>query len=181
MPYCKNCGNELLLDAKFCPRCGAPVTSSEQSTPTSVAPPLASGLKLAFWGERFVAWLIDVVILGLIVGLLGLFSWFASGSLTWWSNWPNWLPFFNFNFGGAIYFLYWLLMDGAYGQSLGKMIMHLRVTRLDGSRIGFGNAALESLGKAFFLPLDVLLGWIFFPRRRQRIFNYLSETVVIRD
>jgi uncharacterized RDD family membrane protein YckC len=154
---------------------------SEQAAPSATGPSPAPGLKLAFWGERFVAWLIDVIILGVIVGLLGLFAWFASGSLTWWSNWPGWLPFFNFNLGGAIYFLYWMLMEGAYGQSLGKMIMHLRVTRLDGHPIGMSNAALESVGKAFLLPLDVLLGWIFYPKRRQRLFNYLSETVVIRE
>jgi hypothetical protein len=38
-----------------------------------------------------------------------------------------------------------------------------------------GQAAVESVGKAFLLPLDCLLGWIL------RIFNYLSETIVIRE
>jgi uncharacterized RDD family membrane protein YckC len=74
-----------------------------------------------------------------------------------------------------------MLMDGAYGQSFGKMIMRIKVTRLDGSKIGMGAAALESLGKAFLLPLDLILGWILYPRRRQRIFNYISETIVIKE
>jgi hypothetical protein len=51
---------------------------------------------------------------------------------------------------------------------------------LDGSEIGMGKAALESVGKAFLLPLDCILGWILYPRRRQRIFNYISETIVIK-
>jgi uncharacterized RDD family membrane protein YckC len=71
-------------------------------------------------------------------------------------------------------------MDGSYGQSLGKMFMRIKVTRLDGSEIGMGNAALESVGKAFLLPLDVLLGWVLYPRRRQRLFNHISETMVIK-
>ena len=71
-------------------------------------------------------------------------------------------------------------MDGTYGQSFGKMAMRLKVTRLDGGQIGMANAALESLGKAFLLPLDCLLGWILYPRRRQRLFNYISNTIVIK-
>jgi uncharacterized RDD family membrane protein YckC len=139
----------------------------------------ATGLPLAFWWERFVAWIIDAVIIGAVVGILGLFAWFAS--FTWWSGMPSWIPFFNFSLSGVIYFVYWVLMDGAYGQSFGKMVMRIKVTRLDGSKIGMGAAALESLGKAFLLPIDLILGWILYPRRRQRIFNYISETIVIKE
>jgi uncharacterized RDD family membrane protein YckC len=181
MPYCQKCGNALPEGAKYCPVCGtavameeapaAPTMPTAPATPS--APPVAAGLELAYWGERFVAWLIDAVIIGVIVGILGLFV-----TLTWWSGWPSWIPFFNFN--GIFLFLYWLFMDGAYGQSFGKMVMRLKVTRLDGSQIGMGNAALESVGKAFLLPLDCILGWILYPRRRQRLFNHLSETIVIK-
>ena len=182
MPYCQKCGNVLPEGAKFCSVCGTAVVAEEApaapAVPTAPAAPEASGLKLAFWWERFVAWLIDVVIIGVVVGILGVFSLLAG--VTWWSGWPGWLPFFNFNLGGVIYFLYWMLMDGAYGQSFGKMVMRIKVTRLDGSEIGMSKAALESLGKAFLLPLDCILGWILYPRRRQRLLNYLSETIVIK-
>jgi uncharacterized RDD family membrane protein YckC len=182
MPYCQKCGNELPEGAKYCPVCGTAMPMEEApaapAVPTAPSAPEASGLVLAFWWERFVAWLIDAVIIGVVVGILGLFAWFAS--ITWWSGWPGWLPFFNFNLGGVIYFLYWLFMDGAYGQSFGKMVMRIKITRLDGSEIGMGKAALESLGKAFLLPLDCILGWVLYPRRRQRIFNYISETIVIK-
>jgi len=179
MPYCKKCGNELPEGAKYCPICGTSVsTEGTPVAPVESTAPFASEVKLAFWGERFVAWLLDAIIIGILVGMLGLFSLIAG--ITWWSSWPSWLPFFNFNLGGVIYFLYWMLMHGLYGQSFGKMIMRLKITRLDGSEIGMGKAALESLGKAFLLPLDCLLGWILYPKRRQRIFNYLSETIVIK-
>jgi uncharacterized RDD family membrane protein YckC len=179
MPYCKKCGNELPEEAKYCPVCGTPVTMEAAPTPAVPVASQPSGLKLALWGERFIAWLIDVIIIGVVVGILGLFSLLAG--VTWWSGWPGWLPFFNLNVGGVLYFLYWMFMDGAYGQSFGKMIMRLKITRLDGSQIGMGNAALESVGKAFLLPLDCLLGWILFPKRKQRIFNYISETIVIKE
>ncbi len=177
MPYCKKCGNELPEGAQYCPVCGTPVTM--EAAPAPAAPSQPAGLKLALWGERFIAWLIDVIIIGVVVGTLGLFSLLAG--VTWWSGWPGWLPFFNLNVGSVLYFLYWLFMDGAYGQSFGKMIIRLKITRLDGSQIGMGKAALESVGKAFLLPLDCLLGWILYPKRRQRIFNYISETIVIKE
>jgi len=178
MPYCKKCGKELPEEAKYCPVCGTAVTTEE--APAAPAAPVAAeaaGLKLAFWGERFVAWLLDVLIIGFVVGILGIFSLLVGVT---WSGWPGWIPFFNFNLGGVIYFLYWMFMDGAYGQSFGKMVMRIKVTRLDGSQIGMGYAALESIGKAFLLPLDCLLGWLLYPKRRQRIFNYISETIVIK-
>ncbi len=182
MPHCLKCGNELPEGAKYCPICGTAVAVEKATAApvVSTAPATSevTGPKLALWWERFVAWLIDAVIIGIVVGILGAFSLLAG--LTWWSNWPGWLPFFNFNLGGVLYFLYWMLMDGAYGQSFGKMVMRLKITRLDGSEIGMGKAALESLGKAFLLPLDCILGWILYPRRRQRIFNYISETIVIK-
>jgi len=174
MPYCQKCGNELPEGAKYCPVCGTAMPMEEApAAPAVPAAPEASGLVLALWWERFVAWLIDAFIIGAVVGILGLFV-----SLSWWSGWPIWIPFFNFN--GVFLFLYWLFMDGTYGQSFGKMVMRIKVTRLDGSQISMGNAALESVGKAFLLPLDCILGWILYPRRRQRIFNYISETIVIK-
>jgi uncharacterized RDD family membrane protein YckC len=182
MPYCAKCGNELSAEAKFCPKCGKPMMLEQTAgAPSGSAAPSAPSVKLAFWGERFVAWLIDALILGLIVGFLSIFSWFVIGSLSWWSTWPSWMPFFNFNVSGILYFLYWFLMDGAYGQSLGKMAMNLKVVRLDGGRINMGQAALESFGKAFLLPIDIIVGWILYPKSRQRLFNRLSETIVIRE
>ena len=182
MPYCRKCGTELPEEAKFCPVCGTPVTTEETpaaptmptAPATPSAPPVAAGLELAYWGERFVAWIIDAAIIIVIELILGFFV-----PLNWWSGWPFWIPFFNLN--GVLFFLYWMFMDGSYGQSFGKMVMRLKVKRLDGSQIGLGAAAVESVGKAFLLPIDVLIGWILYPKRRQRLFNYISETIVVRE
>jgi uncharacterized RDD family membrane protein YckC len=177
MGYCNKCGAPIPEDALFCTKCGTSVTTQAKAASQDTA---ASGysLKLATWGERFIAWLIDVVIVGIFIGILSVFAWFAWTPI---SFWPSWVPLANFSAGGVVYFLYWMIMDGAYGQSLGKMIMHLKVTRLDGSRINIATAALESIGKAFFMLLDLLIGLLFYPDRKQRIFNYLSQTIVIHE
>ncbi len=75
-------------------------------------------------------------------------------------------------------FLYWTALEGYRGQSLGKMVLNLSVVGSVGERIGFKDAAVESFGKAFLLPLDCLLGWLAVPGSGQRIFNRFSDTVV---
>lgn len=49
-----------------------------------------------------------------------------------------------------------------------------------GKSIDTKSAALESLGKSFLLPIDVILGWLFTNNKRQRIFNKISNTIVIK-
>ena len=71
-------------------------------------------------------------------------------------------------------------MDGLYGQSLGRMIMRIKITCPDGTPIDMGQAAIESAGKAFLLLIDFLVGYFLYPRRRQRILNYLSNTIVCK-
>jgi uncharacterized RDD family membrane protein YckC len=173
MAPCQKCGNELPPDAKFCPRCGAAI----ETAPTYAAP---AGPKLAFWGERFVAWLIDMIIINVALFLIGLLFFFPWSPL-WQSINNGWSFFFSFGSNSLVTFLYWMFTEGAYGKSIGKSVMRLRVTRLDGTRINFGQAALESVGKAFLLPIDLIVGWILYPRKRQRLFNFLSETVVVHE
>jgi hypothetical protein len=58
--------------------------------------------------------------------------------------------------------------------------LHLKTTDLQGKNIEAKTAVLERIGKAFLLPLDVILGWIFTNDKRQRIFNRASNTIVIK-
>ena len=166
MAYCRSCGEEIPRGSKFCPKCGARVE-------------LGGELVLASWGERFIAWLIDMVLLGIVL------AWFRLPGLYWIpSAWgaaiPRWIPFVNFGFNNLVHFLYWAFLEGSYGQSVGKMVMKIQVTGLQGGAMSTANTVIQSLGKAFLLPLDCLLGWILYSTRQQRLFNYLSETVVLK-
>lgn len=167
--YCKNCGTELPEGAAYCPKCGTPIETQPE-------------IRLAFWGQRFVAWLIDIIIIGIIIAIIRLFTWIAWPSYTWLptSAIPPWIPFVDFGTSNVLYFAYWTLTEGIYGQSIGKMAMGIRVTRLDGKPAGLSRAALESFGKAFILLIDLIIGLILHPAKRQRIFNYLSGTIVVR-
>ncbi|MCS7119715.1 MAG: RDD family protein [Nitrososphaerota archaeon] len=171
MTYCRDCGAQLPEDARYCPICGKAVEHI-----------VTKRIPAASWGDRFLAWLIDVIIVGIFLSTLK--------SLFLLSIWPIifpiqrliiWIPFSMIGLDNVIYFIYWTLMEGISGQSLGKMVLNLRVTRSDGAPLTLSTAAIESFGKAFMLPLDCLVGWIFYPTRRQRLFNYLSGTIVTKD
>ena len=177
MPYCTSCGKELPAGAQFCPHCGAPIQSAavSPSSPPKVTPltpyrGFGEEIELAGWGERFMAWLIDVIIVGAIVALLRLPS-LSFG-----------IPFVTFGSRDGMLFLYWVFMEGMYGQSIGKMAMQLEVTRLDGSPITLVESAIGSFGKAFLLPLDCIIGWLVEScgENKQRLFTMLAKTIVIK-
>jgi uncharacterized RDD family membrane protein YckC len=72
-------------------------------------------------------------------------------------------------------------MEARYnGQSIGKMLLNIKTTGLSGEKADPKNIAISSFGKAFLLPLDVLLGWIFTNDKRQRLLSRAAHTIVIR-
>jgi uncharacterized RDD family membrane protein YckC len=75
---------------------------------------------------------------------------------------------------------YWTYFECTSGQSIGKRVMHLRTTDLNGNTPDLRTAAIETFGKAFLLPFDVLFGWIFTNDKRQRIFNRVSDSIVVK-
>jgi hypothetical protein len=130
-------------------------------------------LVLAKWSTRFWAWLIDIILVGLVGSAV-------SGILD-----PVW-RFIPFSFGfeaisldSLLLFVYWTLLEGYRGQSIGKMALNIRTTGRAGEDIGYAAAAIESFGKAFLLVLDCLIGWIAMPGSKLRLFNRLSNTIVI--
>lgn len=175
MPFCKHCGSELSEGAAYCSKCG----KSTESLP-SAAPISKPRLELASWGERFIAWLIDLIILGIFISVIKFFAWITWPSFIWVPKFLRWIPFVDFGMDNVIYFLYWTFMDGLNGQSIGKSIIKIKVTQLNDKPVDLVHAAIESLGKAFLLPLDCIVGWLLYPGKKQRLFNYISETIIVR-
>lgn len=126
-------------------------------------------LKLASWGKRIIAWFIDILIINAIIGFLPFNFLLIPG--------PS-IP--GFSIYSLVFVIYWTLLEGRSGQSIGKMVLNLRVTTEQGKKIDYTKALIESVGKAFLLPLDCLIGWIGLDNR-QRLFNKLSNTIVIEE
>jgi uncharacterized RDD family membrane protein YckC len=137
-------------------------------------------LYLAKWSTRFWAWLIDFCMVILFLNIVrGIFAPFLV--IPFYLDIGHWDPF-EFGFQTLFFFAYWTVMEGfqGRGQSIGKMVMNLKVVNRDGTKIRYKNAAIESFGKAFILPLDCLVGWLGMPNTKLRMFNRLSNTLVIK-
>ncbi|MBM2819813.1 MAG: hypothetical protein HW410_1495 [Nitrosarchaeum sp.] len=79
-----------------------------------------------------------------------------------------------------VFFAYWTILEYSYGQTIGKKILNLKVTNIYGKSPDLKGIIISSFGKAFLLPIDVLLGWIFTNDKRQRIFSKLGDTLIIK-
>jgi uncharacterized RDD family membrane protein YckC len=134
---------------------------------------------LARWDTRFWAWLIDIIIVGIVVEVV---TTLAGAIYTFHPlfNLPGNLFPFDFGMNSVVLFLYWTILEGYRGKSIGKMVLNLQLTGRSGEEIGFGAAAISSFGKAFLLPVDCLVGWIAMPGTKLRLFNRLSSTIVIK-
>lgn len=76
--------------------------------------------------------------------------------------------------------LYFPLLEGRYGQTLGKRLLGLRVLKESGLPIGYKEAFLRWLPYYFeMLPVDAL--FIFFTAKHQRAFDIVAKTVVVRE
>ena len=151
--------------------------SSEAPAPNPSQPEIV----LAKWSDRFFAWLIDFIIVSIAVnGVLAATAfpfWYGNG---WWAGDPVVGPA-HYGITSTVFFLYWTFFESTKGQSVGKMVMKLRTVDLAGRPADIKSIAIQSFGKAFLLPIDVILGWIFTNERRQRIFNRASDTLVIKS
>ena len=78
------------------------------------------------------------------------------------------------------FFGYWTYLEYTSGQSIGKRLLKIKTVDLSGNRIDIKSAPMETFGKAFLLPIDVILGWMFTNNKRQRIFSRISNTIVIK-
>lgn len=152
---------------------------SESSSGSS--PPQPTEIILAGWGERFLAWLIDFIIVNTV-----LWAIFAAAAIPFWfGGMPD--RWFNRADGpidwavtSLVFFAYWIYFETTTGQSLGKMALRIKTTDLTGNKVDIRSAAIQSFGKAFLLPIDVVLGWIFTNDKRQRIFSRAGNTIVVK-
>jgi len=161
-----------------------PEVSAPAGTAPDPVPPVQDArrpLYLANWSARFWAWLIDFILiilfLNIVRGILDPF-WQIPFYFDFGPN-HNWNPL-EFTFQTFFFFLYWTVMEGFRGQSIGKMVMNLKVVNRDGTKIHYGTAAIESFGKAFLLPLDCLIGWLGMPGTKLRVFNRISNTIIVK-
>ena len=160
MPFCDQCGADYNEEDIYCPKCGIQIHK-----------PIGDGyIELATWTQRFIALVIDGIILGIVLSVMNLPGFRIVQGIN-----------IKFGIDNILEFLYFMFMDHYYGQSIGKKVMNIRITKDGGGPLSLVDAAIESFGKVFLLLFDFLIGYFMYRDKNQRLFNYLSDTVVIRD
>lgn len=158
-----------------------PTASYAAGAPPATAP---SARYAGFW-LRWVAVLIDGLLLSLPLGfvyLIGLFALGIAGT----HDGPNPLQvllFLCFVFFGFIgNWLYFALLESSPNQAtLGKRIIGLKVTDEEGRRISFGRASGRHWGK-ILSGIIFNVGYIMaaFTERKQALHDMIAKTLVVR-
>jgi uncharacterized RDD family membrane protein YckC len=161
---CPRCGWQG-EQAQYCARCGATLEASaaspgsvfSQPLPRSApytAPPVVTSYvprvdvrSAGFW-IRFVAYTIDGFLLLLVQVVLWGVGWTVGGGGGWRAvgaatHLFNWII-------GALYFI---VFHYRWGQTFGKMLMQIRVVRMDGGPLTLG----QSIGRYFASYLSAII------------------------
>jgi len=193
---CSNCGAINEQDSSFCSQCGEILLTEDRKTievavkktKLDTFEPTSNKLIVAEWGPRFWAFIIDWFIVSAITSAFSSLLFFSLGDWSWWS-FGLFSPFqwlFSLGPSSLVFFLYSIAMEHYYGQTLGKMALNLEViSKHTGERPLIQELAINGVGKAFFLPIDFIVGRIVREEHRtpdlnQRLTQKWSNVVVIQ-
>lgn len=72
-----------------------------------------------------------------------------------------------------------VIMEAYRGQTIGKYVMSIRVVKINGDKVNIMESAIRNIGKVFFLPLDILIGILFYRKKGYlKFFDYYTKTTV---
>jgi uncharacterized RDD family membrane protein YckC len=206
--YCSKCGSEVAPGTTFCGSCGTPVGKPAAITPAVtgvpvytgvVAPATAPGVSYAGFWLRFVAHLIDGIIIGIaILGILvplvivtGLWAHLESlpqrrggGELN-----PAVLAALItlmltcIGVGILLQWLYFAYLESGDKQATwGKQALGIYVTDLQGRRLTFGRASGRFFAKIISGLIPLAIGYIMagFTERKQALHDMIAGCLVLR-
>ncbi len=131
-----------------------------------------STLHLASFRKRMFAFLIDFAIIFAVFMIL-------PETLSWLTRPESLIDINLILFSLTILWIYFTLLEGFAGQSLGKRVVGLKVVRVDGKRMFYDHAAVRNFGKAFLLPFDLLIGLRLKDEKFIRYFDKFAGTTVV--
>ena len=191
---CAKCGTPAAPGTKFCESCGAPLPAAAQPAESSAAAASAYAMpepQVQYQGVaiRFVALIIDGLILGIIdYTLIFLFTGSATtidtstGAV---SLGPAY-PAYYVALGIVLGLLYFTLLLGRYGQSVGMMAVKIKVvSEADSGPITYGAAFIRTIllyidQIPYVIPylLGAILIWT--SDKKQRLGDRVAHTVMVK-
>src|SRR5579875_762211 len=138
-------------------------------------------LVLSKWSTRFWAWLIDFIIVTAAFEIIFAIAYAPIAFMQGFNgNVPPWLGGLRYAVQSIMFFAYWTYFESTTGQSIGKKILKIKTTDMAGNIADVRSVAITSFGKAFLLPIDVFLGWVFTNNKRQRLLGRAANTIVVK-
>jgi uncharacterized RDD family membrane protein YckC len=127
-----------------------------------------------YWGRRFAALLVDIIILTLFMYVVSAIVFLLFAQLGIFSALNYWIII-----AAIIILVYFTFMEGISDSTLGKKLFKLKVKAFNGN-VGYKKAFIRSLSKIYYFPLilDIILGFIF-GDSNDRILDKISGTYVI--
>jgi len=200
--FCSKCGATVPEGVSFCPACGQPAGGAPVVMPPAPSPAVAAAYAASaeprrpvyyagFW-LRFVALIIDTVIIGIVAVPIFLLLGGALGlSMSSIAQNPNGMAVGSL-MGGLMLFegcavlgvwLYYALLESSAWQgTIGKKVLGLRVTDLEGQRVSFGRATGRFFGK-IVSNLTFYIGYIMagFTEKKQALHDMIAGCLVVKS
>lgn len=158
--------------------------ASREATAAGAAPadPLSDGYRVARMGDRLIASIFDSIFLVIIYAVIGTATAARLGGITdsgfSLTGGPAGVAIGATLFAG---FLYFWLVEGIFGATLGKGIIGIQVRKKSGPRCGMKAAFIRNLLRIFDVIGVYLVGFLIaiFSKRRQRLGDHVAGTVVV--
>ena len=173
----------LLVDGATSAAPAISVQESGSSAPTPADADPVTGIRLARWGRRAGAWLIDLVVLVFVWGIAFAWAFTTEDELTGEISDAAAIVIVLVAFFGAP--IYQWLMIGRWGQTLGKMALGIKVVRSeDAGRVSYARALARAASVAllgiFSLPLLLAYLWPLWDTRNQALYDKMASTLVTK-
>jgi uncharacterized RDD family membrane protein YckC len=109
-------------------------------------------------GQRFVNYLIDLIIFYVLMFIVGIFIGIAAVAGVASTESVS-ITILTYVFAIAFYLLYYTLLEGSKGKTLGKLVSKTKVVTEDGTPMTYSKAFVRSLSRLVpFEPLSVFFG-----------------------
>ena len=135
------------------------------------------------WIYRVIAYIIDSIIIAIPAAIIYFFVILAVlfTDTFFFAAWGSWL-IFPFLFG-ILQLLYFMILDTAWGGTIGKRVMGLHVQTVNGGKVPFDKAFIRNISKIYglFLFLDWLIA-VITPGsdKRQKYTDRVAGTTVVQ-